>query len=367
MHASKVTRPSRPGSAPGPLALWLTCIALLLWPSAARAQEAGSAHVLVVVAGDAVRSSALMEALRDPARRLGVNLDVVQVRAVVPQRIADGLETPDAFAARVWFDLTAPERASLYLTDRSWKRVCERHLVLDAGFDEVAIEQIVYIVRTSLDSFLSGQAICMRREEFARTLPPPASPTVDRPARAVVGGSSQPSRLRPSVSSAYELQSLGVDRAVAHGSELGVGLAAENFLAKLGLQWRVPVRIERDAVGVELQSFALRVLGGYETHLDSGWVLRAALGGGAEWTRAKAYPLEPDLSLDPPHWGLDPVARASVAVGHSFGIWSLMLPLGVDLDLARARYVLMGSSGTQVLFSRARWRPFVALELVIEP
>jgi hypothetical protein len=314
-----------------------------------------------VLAGDEGRAAAVLHALQDPARRLKVELSALKVHAIAPRRIAAGGEEQDPFFARIWVDLTDVSRARLFITDRGWRRVCVRTLQLEGGFDEVFLEQLAFVVRVSLEAFAAGELICVARQDFARSLEAPRSPP----------STVEPRRVEPSppawhlaASSALGVQAFGAQGAVTAGPELAIGLSRASWAGKLAGQWRSPARLDASSVHVDLQALALRLDLTRRTKLSASWWAGGVASLGVEVMRSKAHSQSSRLVLDRPAWNVEPLARAGMSVGRYWGSAYLGLTLGVELGLARVRYVVVsGANEPETLFARAPARPFAAVEL----
>jgi hypothetical protein len=164
----------------------LGLLALGLAGGGARASAADHPPPVVFmhVAADGSVVVALGDRLRPRLGALGVEL-VVSVAAAVDVDAVLGTvaNVSDAApVAEVWLDGRASADATLFLVPRLADRVVARRLALAAGFDEVALAEIVYIVERSVAALLAAQPVGVSRDEARALLrAPPVSP-VDAPA-----------------------------------------------------------------------------------------------------------------------------------------------------------------------------------------
>jgi hypothetical protein len=168
------------------VALSLAGLALGAWTSEARAQAPTAPEPIVhlYVAADEPVVSALIERLRPRLAALGVDLAAIGTPAVA---VDDVLATApavseDAPLAQIWIDGRAPTNATLYLVPRRADRVLVRRVALGAGFDEVALAELVFIVERSVTAILASQPVGAPKDEVVASLKPPpvAVPVVAR-------------------------------------------------------------------------------------------------------------------------------------------------------------------------------------------
>lgn len=113
----------------------------------------------------------------------GVAVEITSVPDVdFGQLVATPADTGDgAPLARVWLDGRDHDRALLFLMPRQGDRVLVRKIDLAAGFDEVVLAQIAYIIERAVASLLLSQPIGVpqseARDAVAAVLParPPAA------------------------------------------------------------------------------------------------------------------------------------------------------------------------------------------------
>jgi len=334
--------------------------------------------VQVALAGPDARVEALRRALEDPLRRLGADLQISRVDAVDPRSVIDpAAPHPDA-AVRVWLDLSASERVTLYFVDAAWERVLVRHVALENDLDEVEREEVAFIVRSAVEALLAGAKLGVTREEARAALlpaepppppPPPPAPKVEPtpppppppPAPAPVA----PRSVVTSVGALYEGQLYA--GAFWQGPGLLFGVLRPGAIAwggRLTLQYRAPVTIEGDALGARLQGIASRALARVEGWSGDMGVALAA-GGGVDVTHTDPVPISDRAVTGAAGWDVTPVARVLVAGGFRAAGVEISPLAGVDFDLLPVRYVGLRDGKKYTVFDVSRWRPFFGLELSV--
>lgn len=354
---------------PHPHGFWVAAIA---WFYAGRAfaqpNEAAPAArteqvVTVSIAGSDRDTAVLEGALADPFRRLGVLL-----RFEHPLQIDAGTALklpPEAspMLARLWFDLASTTHVPIYVTDGRHERIYSRDFPLARGLDDVAVEQLVYIARSSVDSILAGVDIGVKRDEYAASLetapkrPPPAEPDVVKP-------SPVPTTRSLPIFASYEAQWMG-HNAVTHGPTLGVAFSRGYFAVGVSAFYRFPFEVQGTELGARISRIGARLDASATAELGAGWTLAARLGGGADFSRVA--PLRTgsiDATPEQGFWVTDGVLRGTAALGYRLrGGWMLSAVTGTDLDLALVKYVLERSGVRETVFIPYRFRPFAGLEL----
>ncbi|HVX96642.1 MAG TPA: hypothetical protein VHK47_17125 [Polyangia bacterium] len=160
----------------------LALIGLCLVGRAARAQPSSTstsrARRLVVmhVAAPAGVLELVVERLRPRLEAELVDLvataeDTVDVEAVFDDTAAN----TDAPFAEAWLDGRARAEAKLWLVPGARDRVLTHRTALPAGFDEVALAELVFVVERSVAALLDAQLVGVPKEEArAQLRPPPA-------------------------------------------------------------------------------------------------------------------------------------------------------------------------------------------------
>ncbi len=360
MPSGWIARPGRRVSLPGAWVLLAT--ATVLAEPAARQPV-----VEVLIAGVNAEVSALAEALNDPLGRLNVALHVRlrrgQGTALDPAEVANPSARATPAVARMWFDLTEPGQAALYITDGGWKRIYVRRVLLPHGLDEVAREELTYIARSSVETLLAGGQIGVTREEFQRQLP---SATGLPPAEAATPVPSPHWGIAAGVS--YETRGFAPASPVTHGP--GVGVSGSSLAGVVGpvviasAQWDWTRHVRTELVTARLDGGALRLGAGADWHLGRSFRVCGLVGGGVDLVhvdpgRAADGTVQPSA----PFWATDPVLRGSLALGLDIGELTAWLTLGTDVAARSSRYVVLLDGARVDVLTPWRWRPWARVEL----
>jgi hypothetical protein len=348
----------------------LPCACLLVVTATAMADPGSTGpRVEVLIAGSDAEVSALAEALDDPLRRLDVELSVRlrrgQTPAVNPEEVASPSRRAAPAVARMWFDLTEPGHAALYITDGGWQRIYVRRIALPAGLDEVAREQLTYIARTSVETLLAGGQIGVTREEFERQLPSHAEPKPE-PKPEPPRPPAPEWRLGAAV--LYAVEGYARTMPVTHGPGIDGWLVRSRsglspfVSASAELRWRR--HIEHETVVARLDGTAFRVGLGAELAVGGPLVLRGLLGGGMDvWHVKPEKGSDATVQISSPMWAVDPVLRGALGLGFRAGRLTTWLGTGADLGPRPSRYVLLRDGSPVDVLKPWPWRPWVGIEL----
>jgi hypothetical protein len=173
----------------------IAALALCLLGSAARAQPGSTSParrlVVVHVAAPAGVLDLIVERLRPRLEAELVELvatreDTVDVEAVFD----DAAPNTDAPFAEAWLDGRSRAEAKLWLVPGTRDRVLTHRTALPAGFDEVALAELVFVVERSVAALLDAQLVGVPKDEaraqlrpspsVVKAIPLPAAPTSRR-------------------------------------------------------------------------------------------------------------------------------------------------------------------------------------------
>jgi hypothetical protein len=339
----------------------LAWLMALLCSATAHAAPNGSVEI-VIAAGDEVAATRLAEALRDPARRVGVDARISRAPQVDPRQIIEPQPGAPAMLARVWIDLERAQRATLYLVDGSWERILVRHVALQAGLDEVAREELGLILRAALEGLLAGERIGIGREEARKTLAPRTPP-----ARAAEPEPPPDPGPVFELGLLYEAQLFSSQHAVTHGPLAAVGLRGGDGDVAVGGalsgQLRLPLSVDGERAGLELGTWALRALVTVRIPVATRLSLRGGLGGGAD-----IVDIEPRVRQGTgartaeARYEAAAVARAQAgAEWILFGGTSLSAAVACEMDVVAQRYVDVHAGKNDPVLSPFRVRPGLLL------
>lgn len=335
----------------------------------------GRKRVDLTIAASPADVGAMERTLRNPLGRLPVEVVWKHAERVDASEVITPKQGDGAFA-RIWLDVTSAQTATLYLADAPWERILVRHVGLPKGLDEVAREELAFIVRSSIDALLSGSQIGMTRAQAQTELAPQTAPPkaerhgtgageVHKAARVPPRGRADREGIRLGVGALYEAQLLRAGN-VWHGPGVLVGARGEGAVRAAGvlsLQYRSPTEVASSPLGARFQGFSLRTLARVE------WVgPRLALAGGAGIGIDTVYvkPIRAEgavARVDPPRWITAPLVRATAAPGVRIsGESFLWLVTGVDADFVESNYSVLRAGVWKNSFSTWQVRPFLGLE-----
>jgi hypothetical protein len=308
--------------------------------------------------------------------RLGVEATITVAADVDPAEVITPRPSAEPRVARAWIDLSRPDRATLYLVDREWERVLVRHLRRTPGHDELAREAIGHILETAVDALLHGARIGVVREDAQNELEGPFSPAVPgavaKAAPAVSPKGERAIRLHVQGGADYEAALYGDRGIVAHGPAAMLFVAAGDRPLRpalwLSVQYRVPVRVDAQPLGVRLDGAAARALAALDATLNPRVAMRFGAGAGVEIVHMSPL-AEPGSGASP---AADQdfatvVARSSIALRFSVSQHVAMAAtLSCDLDLSGTRYVTVVNGAAVPALSPWTLRPALALGVDVE-
>lgn len=335
--------------------------------SPAPVAPASAQRVSVAIAGAQADTARLSLALADAMRRLGIGVELrrnatsfVQgdgsSRALSPPEPG---ETP--MTARLWIDLSERESVTLYVADDQRERVFVRRFDTPSGVDEVALEQLVLAVSSSVEAVRAGHLIGVARREYEASLQsekPQLAPSV-----ATV---EPPHPSFGSLSWAYGASWLGPG-ALVHGPALGLELERLRWGVGLWVLGRLPVQVGTDdasSVEVRLTTVGFRYRVWLALPLSERVSLLPGLGVGGDFTQVSPRGSKIDaLLVAEPRWAADGMLQGLVGVAYRTPSWSLTGAIGADVSVQPVRYALEVSSGVSDVFVPFRARPFIELQV----
>jgi len=340
-------------------------------PRAGRAAE--REHVNAVLAGDPAAIERVLGALRGSLDRQGVDLVAVSAERIDPLEVARNPVDHSAAGpvAYLWLDLVASQ-PTMYLLDVRSGLVYARPLAVREDPDAVELELIRLVVDSSVEAILKGRALGVSREEFERSLatpPPPAplaaAPALPLPAPPVPAAESpQPaeptadSRPKWAIAAGYSGTMLSTD-SITHGPELYGERRWPRLRLSVTLRQQLPLTVTRSDVDMRLLSSGIHFVAAFPAAITSRLSASFGLGAGVDATRVTPR----GNGARPAFWATDPLVTAMTTLEHTFGAAIVSAGIGVDADLLDTRYLVTHSSGTGVVWTPWRWRPFAAVRL----
>ena len=328
---------------------------------------ASAQRVSVAIAGAQADTARLSLALTDAIRRLGIGLELRRMptsfvrgdgssRALSPPEPG---ETP--MTARLWIDLSERESVTLYVADDQRERVFVRRFETPSGVDEVALEQLVLAVSSSVEAVLAGHLIGVARREYEASLK-----SEKQPPMPCVATAEPPHRSRGSLSWAYGASWLGPG-ALVHGPALGLQLERLRWGVGLWVLGRLPVQVGADdasSVEVRLTTVGFRYRAWLGLPLSERVSLLPGLGVGGDFTQVSPRDTTANALLSvEPYWAADAMLQGFVGVAYRTPSWSLTGAIGADVTVRPVRYALETASGASDVFLPFRARPFIELQL----
>jgi len=261
--------------------------------------------------------------------------------------------------ARLWIDAASGSPITLYLTDGARRRLYVRQVPVETGaLDRVALESIAFIVGSSIDALLAGQAIGVSREAFAKDMvaaPAPSAPVV-------VQAPAPPSVPRLAiVSVAYELVRTAP---VPYQHRVVVGYQSywKRMCAGLGVFAAAPQVVGGVPAGARLLTAGLTVSGGAHWFATRSLRLIAGAGAGIEAVRVEPTASASDLRATARFWSGALSLRGFGVVERELGRrWLVGLTIGVEAHPSPERYVIGGGQMMQIVVESPRWRPLAGV------
>jgi hypothetical protein len=362
------------GAAP---ALWPACpervflclllAAVVTMPRSAAAGE--RQHIDAVLAGDPAAVEKVVAVLRGSLDRQELDLVAVSAAQIDPLDVVrlplDG--SPTGPVAHLWLDLTASP-PTMYLLDARSGLVYLRPLAVHADPDAVELELIRFVVDSSVEAILRGRALGVSRDEFERSLAPspapaPAPAPPPEPAAPAPPPEPEPAREpatepRWAVGAGYSGTMRSTD-SFAHGPELGVEHRWPLLRLGMTLSQQFQQTVTSSNVGMGLLSSGIRISMALAEAITPHLAASFGLGAGVDATHVTPNGNGARAAF----WATDPLVLAMATLERAYGPFVVSVRVGVDFDLISPHYLVDSSSGTRVLWTPSRWRPFVAMRL----
>jgi hypothetical protein len=207
-------------------------------------------------------------------------------------RSEDVLSAPTGdVVARCFVDLSEPERAELYFTDRSAQRFVVRELNLSRGLDELGKETLAQIVQSSFEALLEEDSTSITREQVRSMLDSRTNFETKResspPAETATATTQRRLELTWAVFYGGEVFSRSVALATGPGTALELTLPGRSVRPVLWLdgQFVFPQTYQDQDIGVRLETIAWRAGAGLSIPLLGALNLVPRIGAGADIVR----------------------------------------------------------------------------------
>lgn len=329
----------------------------------ALAQERATGAVDLAIAGPQEPADRLEVVIRELLTDLSVELRTRRAESIEPREVVIPPQVPEPALARVWISI-GTAYATVYLVDAPWERVLVRHVPISGGVDEVAREQLGYIVYSSVEALLAGAQIGLTREHARQvfgvrpsTPPPTPAPPPDT------------SGVEPEVFIAYSLRLWAPGPELEHAPRIGVALLLGDGMPRpliaVGVNLRATTATEADDMILELGGIDARFEAGAELQLAPDTTVQLAGGLLLDFTRVTPVPTATSgISPQPASDTLTPFLTLRASVMHR--VWRAFAiggGLSVDVDLTDTRYVVAAGDDETVVLDPWTVRPalFVGL------
>jgi hypothetical protein len=350
--------------------LLLTVTMLLVWVRPLAAENLQS--VEVIIAGSISDASALESSFREPLAKLGVIQHAVRVdRIELTEIVAPKAPFATRAIMHLWVDILTPGMATLYMADADWERVLVRRVALPNGLDEVGREALAYIVKNAVGAMLGGAKIGVSRDEAKATLTPDdgtpdheaAADERDLQARRAAAAS------RPILGFglAYQAQTVSEALPVSQGPGVSLLLADTKlrYAAWITGAYRMPSDIETPALDIRMRSLAVRTGGGWGVRLGPPWFAMIGLAAGMDIVRVDSELRSgQEGRLSPSITSLSPTVGPVLALGVAMHQTLVVLQAGLDVDLARTRYLVHTDGASAYVLSPWALRPGLTLSML---
>jgi hypothetical protein len=327
--------------------------ALFAFGAPTSAQDAPRSAVDVVAAGAPAALEAMADRVRSLESRFPVSVrwrvaDAIDVRAIIAPRA-----TGDSAFARVWLDLSNPERAVLFIANAGQDRFLVRVVPVGDGYGELTRESLATVVESAIDALLAGGEIGVDRSAAAREIEAQTGTAiaVESPAPPrVVAAESVPAVVDPSAASApeqlawlltagYRVDAIADGPKLRHAAQLALSWCdcqgqALALLLGVSVQFFPPFSLGNAGRRVAERGGGARAAIGATLHAPDAFVFQAALGMGVDLLR-----IEPEIAADTGLQAAEPFSiTAEVATLFVTGGWRpaawIDIGLGVGLDVA---------------------------------
>ena len=226
--------------------------------------------------------------------------------------------------------------------------------MLDHGFDAVARESTLFVIEQSIDAILEGREIGVSREEYQRSVAPPARARRSEPAeraerpraqRRTAGGE------RDSAAAGGRLRrrGAGVRRLPARGEGSGRGAARPRPDLRRGARRRARFD-RRRRCEADLWTSGVSLAGAARLLTLANLSISAGLGAGLDFNRVTPKVTAPDLQAEAAFWAPSPLLRTFVEIERLFGNISVSVAVGAEALLLAERYTVRTADSARDIF-----------------
>lgn len=328
----------------------------------------------IELAGEPASVTAVESILRERLASPGLDVSFATIEAVDPAVVVAPTGAQDHELARVWIDLRASERVTLYLVDGKRERVLVRHFARHDN-PEVAREELGHVVELALVALRAGERIGVGREAARADLepelatvappsPPVAQPPAERPAPVAA---RPPSTVRLRAGAFYEAEAYAGGPEIWSGPGVNLELRRRRADSRFGCgvllsgHYRLPSSAGSSvATSMRFEGGAAHVLAVGSLALSRPAELALGIGGGIDLLHAEARgERTSEVRFAEGSTRVLPTLRALVRYEHAVPSLRLFIGAGIDVPVESARYLLARPGETVVLFEAWSARPFL--------
>jgi hypothetical protein len=361
-----------------------TSAALLVLATAGHAAAQDSV-VHVVVSGEPSSTDALETAIRDLVAHQAVRIEWTRSDEIDPRDVLSARSGEGGVVARIWADLSDPDRAKLYIANAGSDRFLVRFIALADGYDEVAQESLGQIVASAIDVLLSGGEIGVSREVAVETVHRETGVALERrpiergriepPPREEPGEEPEDDEQPPlhlSIGLGYRASLIAGDPLITSGPLLSFSLgvpSAWSFrpMVEASVQYVLPYDWSNLAVGADFHGASLRIAAGFEAALGDRWLLRAAIGLGADLADVDPHAQMPWEELAPFFYAA-PMATLGASVEVTLlAPLAIFAAISVESEISGNHFTVVDPDGgaSAVVLQPWRLRPTISLGLAL--
>lgn len=316
------------------------------------------ARVEVTAAG----SGAVLDAMAQRIEALQKRMAIVVTWSVRPALdvrdiVAPRVDTAQRSLARVWLDLSAQDRALIFIANSDHDRFLVRVLPVDSGYGELTQEALTTIVESAVDALLAGGQIGLERSAAVREIETHTGERLgERQAARVHIASPAPSAITPptgepaaraqppahltSLALHYRGDAIDAGPALRHGAQLSITRSNRSqnggFILGASTLYFPRHALGDGPSGVDEHTVGVRALVGVSAPISRRIDWNAALHAGVDVThvRPRIAPSE-NLVARSAFVILVPILGLSASAAWQLTSWlQLSVGIGCDMDLS---------------------------------
>jgi hypothetical protein len=318
----------------------------------------------IAIAGTELDAAGVEAVVRERIEELGLELHATRAGEFDLQEIVRARPDPTALA-RVWIDLTAPDRISVIIADGPAESMLVRQLLRAGASDEVLREAVGHVVASAADALSHGAMIGISPDRaLAEVLPRPPPPSVDLPRVALPvpvppGPRSSSVAIEPGIF--YELEGYARGE-LAQGPAIGLSVSKRvgrwSYGGSLWAQFRLPIEVAGPISLTLSPAGAFRAMGIAEYSVSRTVGIRPAAGFGADLFRYS--PQAGSVSgaaLSSGEILADPILSGAAFLLFKLSVGTVLAGPLLDVSLSPRRYELEHGGTAQVLLQPWTIRP----------